>query len=264
MGPQGPKGDKGEIGPHGLSGEKANEWIQILVNVILIGITFWGVSISQESFKNTSETNYKINRPYIEIDSSEIAEQLVPTLDWNSLPLRPDSEILYTNGQYDPSKAEEARRIRSLPIEFNISFSFTITNVGQLPAKYSIDRNQFNLPGLITILPPPNETGIIFPNQKIILKYDVKGEQKTQKYFDESEKQAKWISKLFNSTSTSLVASSTDDYISKISIKYGLLDDTELNLQTTIQEVVYEKNCSTIPTPARCVPNPEWVTVMSN
>lgn len=174
-------------------------------------------------------TEKEINRPYLEVDASDMGKQL---------------SIQRTI----PSVAKEAMdNGGSYP--FNDSFSFTIKNVGKLPASYQIDTSRFRQSNVNEILPPHNATGVIFPDQKIELKYDLKGVINTTEVSSSSIDQIKCIQ---NNECLNL---------SKITVRYGFQDDAILQFETTLEEKSVERNCDESPTPwLRCYANPEWVT----
>lgn len=219
-----------------------------------------------------SATNQEINllsvqnRPYIGIDASGMAEQLDdkqtdPNNAWNT----PDATA-YVNGQPDMTELEALDQARTLPEQFNVAFSFTITNFGHLPAEYSVDMRHFHQPGLETPFAPPNATGFISPNQTITIDYQATGYENTHLYWQQEEAYEAAMNLIIPTSSTIFgFLQPTGTYQSEIAIKYGLLNSDALNFETLIKEQPYETNCSSIPTPnTECEPLPQWEVMQAN
>ena len=200
--------------------------IDLALTLIAIGSLLVNILVA----RNNIEENSKINRPYLEIDSSNMKSQL---------------NVQMT----DPEIFSEAIKSFS-PYPYNDSFSFKITNVGKLPAKYYVDTNEFERPGMTEILSPANKEGILFPSQKLELRYDIKGVHDPQN----KENLKKDIEKMESLIKGDLI------YASKIKIFYGYPDDKKLSFETLIEEKIVEQNCNEKPTPSlQCYGNPDWI-----
>jgi len=203
--------------------EKKRFWISLCLEGILafcaiLSALFSGLLIKQQ---------FKIDRPYIEIDASVMSEQL-------------------SVRQSNPEGLLDLIEMNK-PISYNDYFSFDIYNVGKLPAKYKVDTSEFDYSGKQTILPPANAEGVIFPNQKILLEYDLRGEEDVETRKEMADK----INSLWSGNSINA---------SKIKVFYGYINDDNLDFETLIEEKMVEKNCDDVPTPGlQCGSNPEWI-----
>jgi len=170
----------------------------------------------------------KLDRPYLNIDASKMQMQL----------------RFQESNHNTASTATEAGN----PVPFNDSFSFTITNVGKLPARYRVDLSSFKsrIVGAEKPLFPSNNDGVIFPNDKIELIYDIRG--------------------IYNPMDMESMKEVLDDWNkpSQIKIFYGYPDDTQLNFETLIDQEATERNCDIKPTPgAQCFPA-DWIVRFIN
>lgn len=193
-------------------------WVGI--SSIVIGIV--GLVISVLVFQHSIKTSRAVNRPYLNADPSKMQVQL---------------RTQHSNPQV--ASAMEAYD----PVDFNNSFSFTITNIGKLPAKYHIDLNSFQprITGIKKILMPVHNDDIIFPNQTIELIYDIQG--------------------TYDPKNTSSIKEVIDNWKkpSQIKIQYSNPEDKKWQFETLINQEAVERNCDLIPTPGQqCVPA-DWV-----
>jgi hypothetical protein len=185
-------------------------------NIALVLVTLVAVGISYYFSNATVQEQRNIDRPYIEVDVSGLEQQL---------------RVQYSN----PSTTLEDF-YASKPNLYNGSFSFAVSNVGKLPARYFVDLSQFHLRNLeivgsSTIFSPISSQGILFPNQSTTIKYEYTGVDN-------------WQSSLSKNQIKNTLAES-----SSIRIFYGYVDNSELSFETLLTEEAAEQNCDIFPTP---------------
>jgi len=206
--------------------KKRSRMIQKITNFSLIGVAVISTIISILIYSNS----VRLDRPYLTIDTSQMKEQL---------------SVQHT----DPSAVLQALQ-ESAAYPYNDFFSFTIQNVGKLPAKYRVDVSEFKQSGLSKVLSPANETGFIFPNQIIELNYDLQGILNTEG--------------ASNNEASRIISLSEGNFenASKIKVFYGYVDKQEFDFKTRIEERIIEQNCDNRPTPnMQCFSNPEWTII---
>lgn len=209
----------------------AKEKRNFKVQFILALSTIISTSISLLVFKNNIDTNKLLNRPYISIDASKMSKQLA---------------IFHG----DPNVNPENLLVGG--VSYNNSFNFTIQNIGRLPARYKVDTSNFKRDGLKNVWSPVNAVGVIFPNQIIVIDYDLEG--------------------VLNSTSSSAeskrilsLSKGGASMAGEIVVNYGYLNEGELVYKTNVEEKTVQSNCGEQPTPGlSCFPNPEWITNKAN
>lgn len=199
-------------------------------NYFLAAVTFFGLLINVLIYNHTVTQDKENNRPYLTVDSSKMAGQL-------------------SFKQSDPANAANLIK-KMLPLPFVSSFNFSIQNIGKVPAHYSVDMSGLKMPGVKKILSPPNADGIIFPNQVVVLKYDLQGvdDPKDEKMIKEK------LDKIMSlKNGDNLLAS-------KIIINYNYVGRPGFEFETIIEEKMVEKNCDSIPTSQiQCFQDPEWI-----
>ena len=194
---------------------------KIALTSAIVGIAALVVNIAYSNY--TIGIDNEINRPYLNVDASQMEQQL---------------RIAYSNPNQLLQDFEDDT---STP--FNSYFSFDVYNVGKLPAKYSIDLSQFHprILGVNKILPPLNSEGILFPNQSTTIKYEMQG---------------------INDPNLQMTKDQIETFFSRpssIIVLYGYLGDSSPDFETMISEAAVQQNCDTLPTPGEeCYPA-NWV-----
>ncbi len=162
--------------------------------------------------KNAIEVSKNLNRPYIDLDTKSIKEDLVRMSE-----MVPVGENLY----------------REIPAEENLRFS--IKNYGTLPAKYKIDFSDFRNSGF-KIISERVDIDYIYPEQteELIFTYD----------YDSRASSERMIESLYKGRDIfGDLGKIDDEYI--IKIKYGPVfqEKPEFLYETTIRRRYYRVPC---------------------
>jgi len=203
-------------------------WItpfMLIVAVVALVVNVW-------VFKENVRINESLNRPYIEIDTSRIKE-----LDISRV---------------NPIEIKE-RLEKKQPIPYINSLDFSITNVGKLPARYSIDISEFKMVGVLELIRQVNDSGFIFPGQSIEISYDIKGVTHYEGYEEDLKEYIKRIDELLSGNNTNA---------SRIKVVYGYLKDeeTDFDFETVVEERFIE-SVGDVPRPELELYSRKWFVV---
>lgn len=120
--------------------------IQRTTNIFLVLVSVGSLGVSLWVARDTNSRSEILNRPYIAVDSSGMSTQL------NVGKVKSDLN------NFSEQLIEK-------------HFEFSIKNLGQSPAAFSIDLSEFKEVGLKNIIPQENSSGVIFPGESKNVSY---------------------------------------------------------------------------------------------
>jgi len=174
---------------------KARLWGFSFADVGLFFSNIALVMVTALTLTTTVIENGVLNRPYIAVDTTELAK--------------------LETGQVKSNLEDYSNQL----IQKNLEF--TIANMGRTPATFSIDLSEFREVGVVQIIPQENSVGVIFPGESKKVHYLLEIRSHFPPTVEEINEHEQYLVRM------KALRDGKDEYMSRIAIRYDYLGQND-------------------------------------